>query len=265
MLVAYRNSVVTPEVAEALRKLESAAASHEVKGIRIVYSGVTASNASWVGVNTDPGPTNLPAQISMRPTGREVYLSLQIDGGISDPMQELALLWGLAIPLGFQPWSRFPVPGDGQKIFHYYGDLAPLVDFFHSEGRGELAWPSLCCAAQSLVGNWGGDKQTERKVQAHLHRLGVHSGPVDGNITEATLASLRTLGFGGLPLLKVLPKIEKLNPPKVQVGDKVGGFLTMTGAKVEGFSSGGVRILRSNAGFAITVQAPGRAIFEFGD
>lgn len=265
MLVAYRNSSVTAEVAEALRKLETAAVAHEVSGIRISYSGVPARLANWAGVSEDAGPTGFPASLSMRPTGREVYLSLKVDRENQDPMRELALLWGLAIPLGFHPWTRYPVACPGKEIFHYIGDLAPLVDFLHSEGRGDLAWPSLCSAAQVLADTWGGDKLTERKIQAHLHRLGVHSGPVDGDITEETLAALRSLGFGGLPLLEILPRIEKLRPPKISQREKTHGFLTISGGRVEGFSSGGVRLIRTGAGFTVTVNSPGKAIFEFGD
>jgi hypothetical protein len=123
----------------------------------------------------------------------------------------------------------------------------------------------LCSAAQALVDTWGGDKLTERKIQAHLHRLGVHSGPVDGDITEETLAALRSLGFGGTPLLDILPRIEKLRPPKISQREKTHGFLTISGGRVEGFSSGGVRLIRTGAGFTVTVNSPGKAIFEFGD
>lgn len=262
MLVAYRNSVVTADAAEALRRLEASAAALQIPDLRIRYSGVPQGATSWEEVGREPGPTGLPPHLSMRPSGREVYLSLSKP---PDKIQELALLWGLAVPLGFHPWSRYPVPGPGQEVFHYFGELSPLIDFFHSEGQGELAWPSVCAASQALEGTWGGDRVLERKVQAHLHRLGVHCGPVDGEIGERTLGCLRALGFGGLPLTDALSRLEKLNPPKPRAGPKTNGYLTISDVPVEGFSSGGVRLSRTSSGFALFVQGPGRAIFEFGE
>ncbi len=259
MLVAYRNSVVIPEVAEALRKLEAAAAGLNIPGLKVRYSGVSREGVSWGETTQNPGPTGLPPQISLRPSGREVYLSL----GLPDKAQELALLWGLAIPLGFHPWSRYPVPGLTQEVFHFLGDLAPIVDYFHSEGQGELAWPSLCAAAQVLAGTWEGERTLERKIQAHLHRLGVHCGPVDGEIGERTLGCLRALGFGGVLLVEVLPKIERLQPPKPNIPN-TNGFFTISGTPVQGFSSGGVKLSKTASGFAVYVGGPGRAIFEFG-
>lgn len=260
MLVAYRNSVVTADTAEALRRLEASAAALQIPDLRIQYSGVHQSSASWAGVEQSPGPTGLPPHLSMRPSGREVYLSLSKFG---EPMRELALLWGLAIPLGFHPWSRYPVPGPGQEVFHYFGGLASIVDFFHAEGQGEHAWPSVCAAGQVLAGTWGGDRPLERKIQAHLHRLGVHCGPIDGEVGERTLSCLRALGFGGLPLQDALLKIEKLSPPKPRKL-KTHGFLTIPDP-VEGFSSGGVKLTKTPSGFSVFVGGPGRAIFEFGE
>ncbi len=264
MFVAYRNSAVIPEVAEALRKLEETAANHEVKNLRISYSGVPLRLASWEGVGEDPGPTGLPPHLSMRPSGREVYLTLTTEGR-EDPMRDLALLWGLAIPLGFHPWVRYPVPGPGQQVFHYFGVLSPIIDFLHSQGRGDLAWPSICSASQVLEDTWGGDKVLERKIQTHLHRLGVHSGPVDGEIKGETVSALRTLGFGGKPLLEVLPLIEKMVPPKAKARKKAHGFLTIPDVQVEGFSSGGIKLSRTSTGFTVSADGPGRAIFEFGE
>ena len=264
MFVAYRNSGVTPDTAEALRKLELAGAALNIEGLKILYGGVSERSLSWEEVKEIPGPTGLPAHLSMRPSGREVYLQLRIEGE-KDPLRELALLWGIAIPLGFHPWSRYPVPGVGDQVFHFLGPLSPLLDYFHSEGRGEWAWPSLCSAAQSLEGTWGGDKPYERKIQAHLHRLGIHRGPVDGEIRDGDLASLRALGLGSYPLKEVLPFLEKMSSPKKGKKEKVSGYFSISGLPVEGFSSGGVKLLRTGAGFVVVAEGSGRVIFEIGD
>lgn len=262
-LVAYRKSVVTPDTAEALRRLELAADSHG--GIRIQYGGVPQSHIYWEGVFEDPGPTGLPAHLSMRPTGREVYLSVQLTDEKANPHKELAILWSLAVPLGFIPWTRYPVPGPRTHVFHYFGPWGKVGDFLHGEGRGELAWPSICAAAQVEVGTWLGHKPVEHAVQANLHRLGIHCGPVDGDIGQRTIQALKALGVSEVPLAEALEVLEKMRPVEaVQKGERRVGFFTMEGS-YEAFPSGQVHINRTQTGYAVTVDGKGRLIILFED
>jgi hypothetical protein len=261
-LVAYRSSVVTPDTAEALRGLERAGAAQG--GLRVKYRGVKASEASWDSVSTDSGPTGLPADLSMRPTGREVYLSVQLEG-VEDRRLELSALWALAIPLGFMPWSRYPVPGPTDNVFHYLGHWSMLADFLHGEGRGEDAWPSMCAAAQCEVGKWGGSKPVERLIQAHLHRLGIHCGPVDGDIGERTLTSLRAIGLGGSTLQEAAETLAGWEAPKEPASSRRIGYFTMKGGGMEAFTSGSVQTTQTRTGYAVTADGKGRLIILFGE
>lgn len=260
-LISHRSSVVTPDTAEALRLLEREGA--ELGDVRIKYKGVPKVKATWSGVETDPGPTDLPAPLSMRPTGREVYLSVELKQ--ADPLTELATLWSIAVPLGFMPLSRYPVPGPHSEVFHYLGPWASVTNFLHGEGRGDHAWPSMCAAAQCDVGTWEGTKPLERGIQSNLHRLGINCGPIDGEIGERTLSSLKALGLGGLSAEEVSLRVSGFKTPKPKREESQTGFLTMKGQQVEAFCSGEVHALKTRAGYSITTNGRGRLILLFGD
>ena len=254
-LLSYRSTVVTEDTRAALGELEKSAA--KLESIRVIFGGVPYPLASWAGVREDPGPLALSEPFSMRPTGREVYLSLE---GASDRFEAVSLLWSLAIPLGFLPWNRYPMPGDNDDVFHFLGPWRMLGDFLHGEGRGEHAWPSISCAAQSQVGHWEGPKATERKVQMHLHRLGVHCGILDGMIGERTLSALKALGLGGVKLEECLGALEGMDPPKRNPRDRNVGHIVLGGVSAEAFTSGGVHSLRTPTGYSLTIDGPGRMI-----
>jgi len=261
-LVAYRKSVVTPDVAEALRKLELAGA--ERGGIRIQYQGVPRGDASWEGVSKGPGPTGLPPHLSMRPSGREVYLSVSFLEGSGDRFGELAVLWGLAVPLGFMPWDRYPVPSPTDRVFHYLGPWSLVGDSLQGEGKGELVWPSICSAAQIEVGTWSGRNLLERTVQSHLHRLGVNCGPVDGLVGERTLRALRALGLGGTPLHEVVGALPRLQPPGTsQTSTRTANLTVPRGLSLEAYPSGDLEVARSHTGMAITVGGKGKLTILF--
>lgn len=266
--VAYRSTQVTPDTAEALRLLERA--GHDLGGVRIHFSGPKPDLFSWEGVETDPGPTGLPAPLSFRPTGREVYLRIEVLDKTkpeANPMGELGILWSLAVPLGFVPWSRYPVPGAHDQVFHYLGPWASLGDFLSGEGRGEEAWPSMCAAAQSVVGTWAGPKPSEIAVQAHLHRLGIHCGPVDGMIGDRTLAALRALGMSGVPLVEALDHLRTFESqtPVSRKKDRQAAHFTTDGPLPEAFTSGQVRTIKTRTGYAVAADGPGRLILLFGE
>jgi hypothetical protein len=266
-LIGYRSSLVTPDTAEALRSLERAA--HDLSGVRIHYGGTSAAQSTWAGVEKDPGPTGLPARLSFRPTGREVYLRIEVLDKTrpeANPMGALSILWSLAVPLGFVPWSRYPVPGPHEEVFHYLGPWASLGDFLSGEGRGDEAWPSMCAAAQHDVGRWDGPKYAEYGVQTHLHRLGVHCGPVDGMIGERTLSAIRAIGMGGLPLSEVLDALGEFEPraPRKSEERRVAHFST-DGPLPEAFTSGQVHTVKTRTGYAVAADGPGRLILLFGE
>ena len=110
---------------------------------------------------------------------------------------DLRSLWSIAIPLGFTPWSRWPVPGELDDLFHFAGPWQQVVDRLLAEGRGELAWQSACCAASCDVGAWKGDRELERFVQAQLHRVGANPGSLDGVVGRRTVDALNSIGLSG--------------------------------------------------------------------
>ena len=260
-LQPYRKTLVTKDTYDAMRRVEMAAKDHG--NIQIEYDGVTADCASWDGVKHQfSGPLGLPAHLSMRPTGREVYLSLT---GLDDPMQRLAVLWSIVVPLGFMPWDRYPVPSDTSHVFHCLGPWSTVGDFLHGEGRGDLAWPSMCCAAQIEVGTWGGPHTTERTIQTHLHRLGIHCGPVDGNIGPVTLSAMKALGLTGMESVKVAEALVGMSAPPTRQQERQRGHVVLGGVPMQAFTSGGVHTVETRNGYALTVDGPGRLILTVGE
>lgn len=172
-------------------------------------------------------------------------------------------LWAAAIPLGFIPWNRYPVQDENSGLFHYYGNWKMLIDFLHSEGRGEWAWSSFCCAVLLEVGKWEGTKPIERGIQANLHRLGKHCGAIDGIIGERTLGAMKALGVSEMSPDKALQKLESLyyEEPKTG-GEPTGGFIYLGGRKSEVFSSGNVHIISSNNGYTISIEGKGKILIE---
>lgn len=268
-LVAFRRTMVTEDVAEAIRRVELRAAA--LGGVRLVVQGPTPDRFSWEGVKADPGPTECPAYASMRPTGRELQMRVQlVDTSVGTPAErrqrEVEILWGLAVPCGFTPWTRYPLAGRCDDVFHFLGPWQVLYDSLLGEGRGELAWPSLCAAAQVDVGRWEGDKALERFVQAQLHRLGVVCGQVDGVVGDRTTSALRGLGLmnGGMTFAEAATRLSRMDPPKGRRAERRRGFISVDG-HVAAVASGKVALVRNPQGYAMAIDGPGRVIIEVGD
>jgi len=261
--VNYRSTYVTPDSSEALRQLEMTGA--QIEGLRIRFQGVPRTKFSWQAVQEDPGPTGMPPHLSMRITGREFYLSVE-KKGVEDPMEKLSLLWSIAVPLGFVPWMRYPVPCEKQdQVFHYLGPWAEIGDYLQGGGRGDLAWPSIVSAAQCEVGRWEGPKLVERTVQTHLHRLGIHSGPVDGYMGDSTLSAIRALGLGGATAQEAIEiLIGMKTPPSGEPGKPRVGYISMGDSHLEAFCSGGVEATKTRQGYTIVHKKAGKLILIFG-
>lgn len=265
-LVALRRSLVTPDVAEAIRHVELRVAA--MGDARLVFQGPTPDRFSWQGAKADPGPSACPPHASMRPTGREVHLRLQLTSlAGADPatrrQREVEALWGVVVPCGFTPWARYPVAGPGDDLFHFLGPWQVLYDALLGEGMGEVAWPSLCAAAQCDVGKWEGDRGVERFVQAQLHRLGFPCGPVDGVVTDRVLGALRAVGLKGKPLAEAAVVLAAADPPKPPDEARRHGFISV-GGPATAVAAGRVAVMRTPAGFAFTVDGPGRVIIDVG-
>ncbi len=199
--------------------------------------------------------------MSLVPAGRHVRMEAIPTGGAS-PQQALEMLWAKALPLGFSPWARFPVvDSPGYQDFHFFGPWRNIQEHLVGEGRGELAWSSLCAAAQCEAGVWEGGAVEIRLVQGHLHRLGQNPGAVDGIMGPRTQEALRKIGLEGQSFDAV-----RVFLPDARVGDGKGhvtaGHLVLPGRMVEVSTFGFIKAQAHAHGAAILVDGPGRLIVE---
>lgn len=259
---------MTPDVADRIRLLEVRLQAAWNGRVRLHYSGVASADANWDGVHRNSGPTGIALpELSMRPTGREVYLRAAVAG--SDDFRSKAAgieaLWSAAIPLGFVPWNRHPVPGPCDDVFHVPGPWAGLIEAHWAAGEGERAWASLCCAAQIEVGRWSGDRIEERTVQTHLHRVGHPCGPVDGVVGDRTLTALRRTPLAGLPVAQAATAAAALpDPTTIPTGIRRVVALDAPGVDVSASGLGDVRVARTPRGYTVEIGGPGRLVVDFG-
>lgn len=264
-LTQYRGSALTDDTIEALRRLEMRAA--HLGNVSLDFEGPARSDMTWGKMKLKPGPTKQKPHTSMRLGGREVQLTLRFnDDPLADPetqvARERALLWTLAIPLGFVAWDRYPVESDTASVFHYFGPWVHLYDHLLSEGRGEVMWPSMCAAAQLDVGTWNGNRQTERFVQAQLHRIGLNPGPVDGIIAERTTATLQAAGLHSHSLKDVAGILAERESATVVREERTTGHFVLPNREFHIEASGGIKTTRTPTGAAVTVDGPGRLIID---
>jgi hypothetical protein len=170
------------------------------------------------------------------------------------------------VPLGFTPWLRYPVVGDHDMMFHFLGPWKLIYERLIAEGRGHLAWPSVCAAAQTDVGTWKGDKTQERSIQAQLHRVGHNAGPINGIMDTVTIAALDAAGLTGVPMadaLKRLCEMPNALPMKSEQG-RTQGHIVLPGQQMTVMAYGGIRAVRTTQGAALTVDGPGRLVIDIG-
>lgn len=263
-LVQHKNGVFTPDTVDGLRKLERRVAK---LAANLVVEGRAQPEMTWGAVREDPGPTGLPPEWSAVPTGREVYLRLKMhkdDGSeASRRERELAMLWGVAIPLGFTPFTRYPLPGPHDQVFHFFGEWTMMMDQLLGAGRGEAGWPAFCCAAQLDVGKWEGPRATERLVQIHLHRMGFNIGAVDGILGNKTQGALKAAGLHSLPLAEVAKQIVTKAPRGQTTFEKdVHGHLDMPDVDWSIHPYGQVRTTRTVQGADFHISGPGRVVID---
>lgn len=240
-LMTYKGLIVAPDVAEALRAVEEAGSKG---GWRIRF------------VKPDPLPYS---ERSLRPAGREVQFIFEKDG--KSQQESLYAAWGAAVPLGFTPKLRDPLMEPGYDTYHYFGPWQSLYGKLLAEGRGHLAWPSVCCAAQVDVGEWKGDKEESRFVQAQIHRIGRNCGPIDGVVGQRTAAAIETLSLPRGSLTLVAEHLRVAKPPKKQETAQRGHLhLPERQLVIEGF--GGVKAWPMDNGAGFEVSGPGRIVVD---
>lgn len=238
----YKGLIVTADVAEALHLLE-----------------VKANEQGKWRVKFLPQPAAKPDPLSLACCGREVQFVFEKAGAPSQDALNAA--WGCAVPLGFSPKLRYPLLETGSTVFHFFGPWQGLHGCLLAEGRGHLAWPSVCCASQCDVGEWKGDKEEARFVQAQLHRLGRNCGPIDGVIGPRTAAAIESLALPRSGLAQVAEHLRAAEPAAA-TAQKGRGHLHIPGFElvVEGY--GGVKAWQLQTGAGIEVNGPGRLVVD---
>jgi len=245
-LINFRGLLLSRDTAEAVQALEASAGEN-----------------GWVLNLLGPVAGSESGPFSLVPAGREVRFSLSRDAE-EDPQLVLNAMWGHAVPLGFTPWCRYPLPGTADTTFHFFGPWQPLYDRLLAEGRGHLAWPSVCCAAQCDAGQWQGDKAEERFAQAQLHRIGRNCGPIDGVVGPRTAEAIRSLGLDRSSFAQVLAHLRQAGTPVVE-RDRQVGHVVVPGRKVVVTPTEGIKVTRTRHGAALTVEKPGRVIIDIGE
>lgn len=242
-LTSYKGMLVTPDMVAALKALEARA----------------SDNGKWrvKFLKTD---TTKPDPLSLAPAGREVRFVFERAG--ADPQTALNAAWGAAVPLGFTPGLRYPLLHDGHEVFHFFGPWRDVYDRLLAEGRGHLAWPSLCCAAQVDIGAWTGDKEEPRFVQAQLHRIGRNPGPVDGVVGPRTAAAIESLGLSRGSFAQVVDHLRTAMPPERPEGTTQRGHFLLPGREVVVEAFGGITSWSAPHGAAFEVTGPGRVVVD---
>ncbi len=250
----------TPDdVARALAALTAKARKHPQFQLRIEHP----SQTNWEGVGLQPGPTGQPPERSAVLSGREVYLHLE--GGTFASEERLGFLWGLAVPLGFVPWDRYPLPSSTSQVFHHWGPWALIEDHLLSAGRGEAIWPSLCAAGQCDGGVWEGASPQQRLLQAYLHRLGYACGPIDGILGASTNRALASAGLGNTPLNEALGilKARTQEPTPTNRSTPKRGRIILDAPTIV-HTTGGIKATRTPQGYVFAVTGEGRIIVDVG-
>jgi hypothetical protein len=250
-LIQYRSELsVTSDTAGKLRELEAKAKEY---GWSVIYLPFEEERPA------------ISEESSLGRAGREIRFDLTHDT-TKKPKQKLAAMWSLAVPLGFTPWSRYPVLGEHQHIFHYLGPWGVLYDRICAEGRGHLAWDSVRTASLVDVGALEGPKTLEKFIQAQLHRLGHNPGPLDGMVGPRTIKSLEALGLKGLPFAEMAEEMMKKSAKKPPPSKRGTGHITIPGRSLSVTSFGSVKTLQTNNGVALDVGgAGGRVVVDIGE
>lgn len=247
--MSYKGCLLTPDTVAALSALEKAATAKKWR-LRILGPSPSAPDGDAV---------------SLIPAGREVWFDLK-RSDVGDLQTALNAAWGFAVPLGFTPLNRHPLSTgmEDDNIFHFFGPWQAVYDRLLAEGRGELAWPSVCAAAQVDVGAWKGDKADERFVQAQLHRIGRNPGPVDGVIGPRTASALETLGLDRPSLAQTLLYLKGAHPSPVPKEQQSIGHLYVPHRKMVVSATGAIRVQQAGNTAVLHVTGAGRLIVDIG-
>ena len=249
-LITYKGMTLTADTVEGLKQLEERA--HQAGGWRVLY---------------DELPSEITPEsrhLSLLPAGREVRIRL-CRSDVIQPEAEISASWGFAIPLGFTPLLRYPLPDPPRdRVFHFLGPWQVVLDNLFSEGKGESAWASVCAAAQTDVGAWAGNSTVERFVQAQFHRIGFNVGPIDGQVTHRTTRAIESLGLASGTFAQAVEYLKAATPPRPTSAERSQGHFSLPGWSLQVASFGQVQTVRTPTGVAVAVHGPGRLVVDIG-
>jgi hypothetical protein len=222
-----------------------------------------ARNFGWVIDLCDT-----PITTDLAPSGREICFEMKhIDGFNTDTQDQINALWGLAIPMGFTPYNRYPLNDSISFMFHYLGCWQPLTDRILAEGRGNHLWSSLVCACLVDIGEWKGNKALVRMIQTQLHRIGYNCGIIDGIVGSRTLKCIQANNLQGLELSEIAEILIKADKKDQASSEKTTkGFVSLPNRQFQVTSYGKVLTVKNNNGVAIeSGDTGGRLIIDIGE
>lgn len=96
--------------------------------------------------------------------------------------------WPIAAQFGFTPVISAPKEGVSESWhFDHFGPWRIAKD--------RLGYEQAVLAANCAMGTAGSWQNDQRKIQAHLHRLGQNIGEIDGNLGPRSRGAIQLLGF----------------------------------------------------------------------
>lgn len=246
-LTSYQGFVVTRDMATALKAVEE-------KAVEV---------GKWHFVIEGPKPgSEAENPLSLIPAGREIHVRLDRKD-VLETQTRLNALWGFMVPMGFTPHQRYPLAGEPKaNVFYFLGPWKVILDRLMSEGRGHLAWPSMCAAAQADVGVWKGDNPDQRFVQAQLHRLGKNVGAVDGMIAARTSEAMDSLGLSRSVFAKVQEFLRTAEPTQSPSRIRTTGHVAVPGWNLSVAAFGGIKSVQNRQGATLTIDGPGRVVID---
>lgn len=206
-LVLPSGGVATPDHAAALLSLYRAVISRggtwivtsltrDMDEQRVMYqrylnwinAGKPAKSSSKFNAATMKADVVARPGYSWHNAGRAVDISIRNlkFPGVPDD-KKLDLLWELARPLGFRPIIKTPDEYASEAWHHDF--MGPWAGLFNR--RGDYAEAAM--AACLDIGKTGYGRDTEREIQAHLHRLGIDVGAIDGILGQRSRSGLARL------------------------------------------------------------------------
>ena len=96
----------------------------------------------------------------------------------------------------------------------------------------------------------------------HLHRLGIHCGPIDGVIGARTLNALKTLGLARKSLSESVGIVSQWENPKQEPTSGNAGHIYLGGRNSTVFTAGQVHAINTGNGYTISIEGQGRIIIE---